>query len=100
VPPSPDYIPGLEVPPSPDYIPGPEEPQSPSLLDFVPKPMYLEYMPREDEILLAEEQPLPAVASPTVDSPGYVPKDDDDDDDDEDEDEDEEEEEEHPAPAD
>ncbi|GJS62252.1 hypothetical protein Tco_0657036 [Tanacetum coccineum] len=28
----------------------------------------------EDEILLAEEQPLPAFASPTADSPGYVPK--------------------------
>ncbi|GJX05062.1 hypothetical protein Tco_0190978 [Tanacetum coccineum] len=128
VPPSPDYIPGPEVPPSPDYIPGPEEPQSPPLLDFVPEPMYPEYIPQEDEILLAEEQPLPAAASPTADSPGYVPESDpeeepeeepeeddedpeedpadypadrdDDDDDDEDEDEDEEEEEEHPAPAD
>ncbi|GKG09934.1 hypothetical protein Tco_0338680, partial [Tanacetum coccineum] len=74
----------------------------------------------EDEILPAEEQPLPAAASsPTADSPGHVPESDpeeddedpeedpadypangdDDDDDDEDEDEDEEEEE-HPAPAD
>ncbi|GKA24697.1 hypothetical protein Tco_0710730 [Tanacetum coccineum] len=104
VPPSLDYIPGPEVPPSPDYIPGPEE----------------------DEILSAEEQPLPAAASPTADSPGYVPesdpekepeeddedpeedladypadRDDDDDDDDDDEDKDEEEEEEeHHAPAD
>ncbi|GKA29954.1 hypothetical protein Tco_0716199 [Tanacetum coccineum] len=102
VPPSPDYIPGPEVPPSPDYIPGPEEPQSPPPLDF----------------------PLPTAASPTADSPGYVPESDleeepeeddedpeedpadypadreDDDDDDEDEDEDEEEEKEHPAPAD
>ncbi|GJS64674.1 putative reverse transcriptase domain-containing protein [Tanacetum coccineum] len=123
VPPSPDYIPGLEVPPSPDYIPGPKEPQSPPPLDFVPEPMYPEYIPQEDEILPAEEQPLPAAASPTADSPGYVPESDpeeepeeddedpeedpadypadrDDDDDDEDEDEDEEEEEEHPAPAD
>ncbi|GJY05494.1 hypothetical protein Tco_0371434 [Tanacetum coccineum] len=117
VPPSPDYIPGPEVPPSPDYIPGPEEPQSPPPLDFVPEPMYPEYMPQEDEILPAEEQPLPATAaSPTADSPGYVPESDPeeddedpeedpadypadgDDDDDEDEDE-EEEEEEHPAPA-
>ncbi|GJX31626.1 hypothetical protein Tco_0241481 [Tanacetum coccineum] len=83
--------------------------------------MYPEYMPQEDEILQAEEQPLPAAAaSPTADSLGYVPKfdpeeddedpeedpadypadGDDDDDEDEDEDEDEEEEEEHPAPAD
>ncbi|GJZ42211.1 hypothetical protein Tco_0589097 [Tanacetum coccineum] len=106
VPPSPDYIPGPEVPPSPDYIPGPEVPPSP---DYIPGP---------------EEQPLPAAAaSPTADSPGYVPESDPeeepeeddedpeedpadypadgDDDDDEDEDEDEdEEEEEHPAPAD
>ncbi|GJS68794.1 retrovirus-related pol polyprotein from transposon TNT 1-94 [Tanacetum coccineum] len=74
VPPSPDYIPGLEVPPSPDYIPGPEEPQSPPPLDFVPEPMYPEYMPQEDEILPAEEEPLPAAASPTADSPGYVPE--------------------------
>ncbi|GJU17775.1 putative reverse transcriptase domain-containing protein [Tanacetum coccineum] len=90
-----------EVPPSPDYIPGLEE----------------------DEILPAEEHPLPTTAaSPTADSPGYVPESDpeeepeeddedpgedpadyptdgDDDDDDKDEDEDEEEEEEHPAPA-
>ncbi|GKG18889.1 hypothetical protein Tco_0375988, partial [Tanacetum coccineum] len=89
-----------EVPPSPDYIPGPEE----------------------DEIRPAKEQPLPTAASPTADSPGYVPESDpeeepeeddkdpeedpvdypadrdDDDDDDEDEDEDEEEEE-HPDSA-
>ncbi|GKF84746.1 hypothetical protein Tco_0249644, partial [Tanacetum coccineum] len=112
-----------QVPPSPNYILGPEEPQSPPPLDFVPKPMYPEYMPQEDEILSAEEQSLPAAASPTADSPGYVhesdleeepeeddedpeedptnyPVDrDDDDDDDEDEDEDEEEEEEHSAPT-
>ncbi|GKF51046.1 hypothetical protein Tco_0147513, partial [Tanacetum coccineum] len=83
-------------------------------------------MPQEDEILPVEEQPLPAAtASPTADSPRYVPEsdpeeepeeddedpkedpadypangdDDDDDDEDEDEDGDEEEEEEHPAPA-
>ncbi|GKF24525.1 hypothetical protein Tco_0076847, partial [Tanacetum coccineum] len=95
-----------QVPPSPDYIPGPEEPQSPPPLDFVPEPMYPEYMPQEDEILLAEEQPLPAAASPL-----QIHQDMDDDDDeeeeepsrddanDEDKDEDEEEEE-HPAPAD
>ncbi|GJZ46186.1 hypothetical protein Tco_0593782 [Tanacetum coccineum] len=73
------------------------------------------------EILLAEEQPLPVTAaSPTADSPGYVPEsdleeepeEDDEDpeedpadypangDDDDDKDEDENEEEEHPAPAD
>ncbi|GKF96385.1 hypothetical protein Tco_0289120, partial [Tanacetum coccineum] len=118
IPPSPDYIPGPEIPPSPDYIPGLEEPQSPPPLDFVPEPMYLEYMPQEDKILPVEEELLPAAAaSPTADLPGYVhesdleeddedPEEDladypangdDDDDEDEDEDEDEEGEEKHPA---
>ncbi|GJY15219.1 hypothetical protein Tco_0385641, partial [Tanacetum coccineum] len=73
-PPSPDYIPGPKVPPSPDYIHGPEEPQSPPPLDFVPEPMYPEYLPQEDEILPAEEQLLHAAVSPTTDSPGYVPE--------------------------
>ncbi|GKE98068.1 hypothetical protein Tco_0021419, partial [Tanacetum coccineum] len=31
-------------------------------------------MPPEDEILPAEEQPLPAAISPTANSPGYVPE--------------------------
>ncbi|GJV33957.1 hypothetical protein Tco_1394357 [Tanacetum coccineum] len=73
------------VPPSPDYIPGPEGPPSP---DY------------------SEEQPLHAAASPTAESPGYIPESDPEEDpeeedpEDDDEDEDEEEEEEHPAPAD
>nr|GFC10708.1 hypothetical protein [Tanacetum cinerariifolium] len=79
----------LVAPPSPDYIPGPEELQTPpapqdedehELMfiqpndpDFVPKPIYPEYIPLEDEhILPAEEQPLPLVASPAAESPGYV----------------------------
>ncbi|GKA80839.1 putative reverse transcriptase domain-containing protein [Tanacetum coccineum] len=33
-------------------------------------------MPPEDEILLAEEHPLPATDSPTADSPGYIPEED------------------------
>nr|GFC24338.1 hypothetical protein [Tanacetum cinerariifolium] len=41
--------------------------------DFVPEPIYPEYIPPEDEhILLAEEQPLPPAVSPTTESPGYV----------------------------
>nr|GEV28456.1 hypothetical protein [Tanacetum cinerariifolium] len=40
---------------------------------FVPEPIYPEYIPLEDEnILSAEEQPLPPVVSPTAKSPGYV----------------------------
>ncbi|GKG58887.1 hypothetical protein Tco_0602596, partial [Tanacetum coccineum] len=58
--------------PPPDYMLGPAEPQSPPPLDFVPEPMYPKCMPLEDEILLAEEQPLPAAASPPADSPRYV----------------------------
>ncbi|GKB69882.1 putative reverse transcriptase domain-containing protein [Tanacetum coccineum] len=63
----------LQASPSPDYVPGPKEPeQAPPLPNFVPEPVYLEFMPPEDELLLAEEQTLPAAASPTTDSPGYV----------------------------
>ncbi|GKD91078.1 hypothetical protein Tco_1366585, partial [Tanacetum coccineum] len=63
-----------QAPPSPGYMPGPKEPQSPPPLDFVPELMYPEYMPLEDEILSAEEQPLPAAASPIADLPRYVPE--------------------------
>ncbi|GKE52904.1 hypothetical protein Tco_1488060, partial [Tanacetum coccineum] len=62
------------APPSPDYIPGLEEPQSPPLPGFVPELVYPEYMPQEDEVFPAEEQPLPAAASPTTQSPDYVPE--------------------------
>ncbi|GKF15401.1 hypothetical protein Tco_0056863, partial [Tanacetum coccineum] len=61
-------------PPSPDYIPGLEEPQSPPPLDFVPKHVHPEFMPPEDEILPAEELPLPTADSPTADSPSYIPE--------------------------
>nr|GEU75044.1 hypothetical protein [Tanacetum cinerariifolium] len=77
------------APPSLDYIPGSEEPRTPPAPqeedehepmfiqphdpDFVPEPIYPEYIPLEDEhILLAEEQPLPHIVSPTAESPGYV----------------------------
>nr|GEZ43323.1 hypothetical protein [Tanacetum cinerariifolium] len=87
-----DGLPMMPVaPPSPDYIPGPEEPQTPPVPqdedehepmfiqphdpDFMPEPIYHEYILLEDEhILPAEEQPLPPVVSPTVESPGYVAK--------------------------
>nr|GFC18283.1 hypothetical protein [Tanacetum cinerariifolium] len=76
-PPSPDYIPGLEKPQTP---PAPQDEDEHELMfikphnpDFVPEPIYPEYIPLEDEhILLAEEQPLPPVVSPTAESPGYV----------------------------
>nr|GEZ23397.1 hypothetical protein [Tanacetum cinerariifolium] len=41
--------------------------------DFVPEPIYLEYIPLEDEhIFPAKEQPLPPGVSPTFESLGYV----------------------------
>ncbi|GKD84378.1 hypothetical protein Tco_1355532, partial [Tanacetum coccineum] len=41
--------------------------------DYVPEPMYPEYIPLEDEhVFSAEEQPLPHVVSPTTESPGCV----------------------------
>nr|GEZ34902.1 hypothetical protein [Tanacetum cinerariifolium] len=83
-------LPMLPVaPPPPYYIPGPEEPHTPPAPqdedeyelvfiqphdpDFVPEPIYLEYITLDDEhILSAEEQPLPPVVSPTTESSGYV----------------------------
>ncbi|GJV53737.1 hypothetical protein Tco_1449478 [Tanacetum coccineum] len=87
--------------------------------DYVPEPIYPEYIPLEDEHEFpAEEQPLPHVDSPTAESPGYrmvrstgddVDGEDEDDDDgdssgddadgEDEDDEDEEEEDEHLAPA-
>ncbi|GKE74389.1 hypothetical protein Tco_1536430, partial [Tanacetum coccineum] len=117
--------PGVDETPLPDYVPGPEEPEqaSPLLvyLPYVPEPVNPEYIPPEDDVFPAEEQPLPATTSPTADSQGYIPESDpnrdpeeDDEEDPEedpadypadrrdgdDDDDDEEEEEEHLAPTD
>nr|GFC04244.1 hypothetical protein [Tanacetum cinerariifolium] len=106
----------LALPP-PDYVPGPEEPDqappSPVYIPYVPEPVYPEYIPLEYDVLPAEEQTLPAAASPTTDSPGYIPESNLDEDPEDDEDEDPEEdpadypadhnddeEEEHPASTD
>ncbi|GKB48307.1 hypothetical protein Tco_0899060 [Tanacetum coccineum] len=41
--------------------------------DYMPKPIYPEYIPLEDEHEFSiEEQPLPPIDSPTAESPGYV----------------------------
>nr|GEV45912.1 retrotransposon protein, putative, Ty3-gypsy subclass [Tanacetum cinerariifolium] len=65
---------GMEQPDSPEAAPQ-------SLIQTPPvpqdederEPMYPEYIPLEDEqVLSAEEQPLPPVVSPTVESPEYV----------------------------
>nr|GFD55298.1 hypothetical protein [Tanacetum cinerariifolium] len=46
--------------------------QEPPPPDFVPEPVYPEFMPYEDDVVLAGEQPLPATVSPTADSSGYI----------------------------
>ncbi|GJT86698.1 hypothetical protein Tco_1068415 [Tanacetum coccineum] len=51
---------------------GPEHPPSHVYVPYVPEPLYLEFMPPEDDMLLAEEQPLSAAILPTADSPGYI----------------------------
>nr|GFC27460.1 hypothetical protein [Tanacetum cinerariifolium] len=75
-----------------DYMPGPEEPEqappSPVYIPYVPKLVYPKYIPPEDDVFPAEEQPLPAAASPTAESPGYIPEFDPDEDPEEDDDED------------
>nr|GEY71334.1 reverse transcriptase domain-containing protein [Tanacetum cinerariifolium] len=63
----------LQGPPSPDYVPGPEHPHSPAYVsEFVSEPVYTEFMPREDDVLPAEEQPPPTAVSPTADLSGYI----------------------------
>nr|GFD19863.1 hypothetical protein [Tanacetum cinerariifolium] len=32
------------------------------------------YIPPEDDVFLVEEQSLPVAATPTADSPGYIPE--------------------------
>nr|GEV65670.1 putative reverse transcriptase domain, ribonuclease H-like domain, aspartic peptidase domain protein [Tanacetum cinerariifolium] len=79
---SPDYVPGPEEPEQapllPNYVPGPEEPEqappSPVYLPYVSELVYPEYMPPEDDLFLVEEQPLPVAATPSADSPGYIPE--------------------------
>nr|GEW09362.1 hypothetical protein [Tanacetum cinerariifolium] len=72
-------IPGLEEPHTPP-IPHDEDEREPMFIqphdpDYVPEPMYLEYIPLKDEhVLLAEEQPLPPIDSPIVESPRHVAK--------------------------
>nr|GEX25868.1 hypothetical protein [Tanacetum cinerariifolium] len=82
----------FEALPPPDYVPGPEEPEqappSPVYIPYVSNPVYLEYIPPEDDVFLADEQPLPAATSPTSESPGYIPESDLDEDSEEDDDKD------------
>ncbi|GKD63404.1 hypothetical protein Tco_1305512 [Tanacetum coccineum] len=71
-PPSPDYVPGPKHPPSPDYLPGPEHPPSHVYVPYVLEPVYPKFMPPEDDVFPAVEQPLLAAVSPTADLLGYI----------------------------
>ncbi|GKC53065.1 hypothetical protein Tco_1075810 [Tanacetum coccineum] len=71
-PPSPDYVSGPEHPSSLDYVPNPEHPPSHVEVPYVPEPEYPEYLVPSDVEVPLEDQPLPADASPTALSPGYV----------------------------
>nr|GEV87965.1 hypothetical protein [Tanacetum cinerariifolium] len=66
--------------------------QEPPPLDLFHEPVYPEFMPPEDDVLLVKEHPLPAAVSPTTNSPGYIsesdPKEDPEKEDDEDPEED------------
>nr|GFA56001.1 hypothetical protein [Tanacetum cinerariifolium] len=61
---------------------------SPIYIPYVPEPVYPEYIPPEDDVFPVQEQPLPVAASPTAESPGYIPESDPDEDPKEDDDED------------
>ncbi|GJZ62404.1 hypothetical protein Tco_0618541 [Tanacetum coccineum] len=59
----------LQAPPSPDYVPGPEEPkQAPPSPDYIPGPEHT------DDEIVDEDQPGAKDASPTAQSPDYVPE--------------------------
>ncbi|GKD66851.1 hypothetical protein Tco_1308959, partial [Tanacetum coccineum] len=73
----------LQAPPSPDYVPGPEEPeQAPLSPDYVLGPEHA------DDEIVAEDQPYAEDATPTAQSPNYVPETDHEADPEEDDDED------------
>nr|GEV82764.1 reverse transcriptase domain-containing protein [Tanacetum cinerariifolium] len=76
-PPSPDYVPGLEEPQTPPALQDEDEhePMSiqPNDIDFMPEPIYPEYIPLKDEhVFSVKEQPLPPIDSPTAESLEYV----------------------------
>nr|GEY63850.1 putative reverse transcriptase domain-containing protein [Tanacetum cinerariifolium] len=63
----------LQSPPSLDYVSNPKHPPLPPYVpEFISEPVYLKFMPPEDDVLLGEEQPLPAAVSLTANSLGYI----------------------------
>nr|GEY35904.1 putative reverse transcriptase domain-containing protein [Tanacetum cinerariifolium] len=71
-PPFPNYVLRPEHPSSPDYVPSPEHPPSPVEIPYVPEPEYPEYLVPSAVEAPLEDHPLPADASPTAVSAGYV----------------------------
>nr|GEY88144.1 hypothetical protein [Tanacetum cinerariifolium] len=59
----------FQAPPSPDYIPGPEEPEQ-----APPLPYYVSGPEHADDEIVADDQPYAEDASPTAQSPEYVPE--------------------------
>ncbi|GKE47363.1 hypothetical protein Tco_1478621, partial [Tanacetum coccineum] len=112
-PPSPDYIPGLEEPQT-QPVPQDEDEREPMFIqlhdpDYVPEPIYPEYISLEDDHSDPEEDPEEYEDNETEDGMVVYPMDEGDDGDDDDDsdssggdadDEDEDEEEEHLTPAD
>ncbi|GKG16222.1 hypothetical protein Tco_0358545, partial [Tanacetum coccineum] len=77
-PPSPDFIhEPLENPQTPP-VPQDEDEREPMFVqahdpDYMPEPIYPEYIPLEDyHEFPAEEQPLPPIDSPTAESLGFI----------------------------
>ncbi|GKB82826.1 hypothetical protein Tco_0949721, partial [Tanacetum coccineum] len=58
----------------PSDMGSPEAPPSPIYVPFVLEPVYPEFLLVDDEVFLAEEQPMLAADSPTHHSPGYIPE--------------------------
>ncbi|GJY70404.1 hypothetical protein Tco_0474107, partial [Tanacetum coccineum] len=73
----------LQAPPSLDYVPGPEEPEQ-----APPSPDYVPGQEQADDEIVAKDQPYVEDASPTAQSPDYVPESDPEADPEEDDDED------------
>ncbi|GKD88401.1 hypothetical protein Tco_1363908, partial [Tanacetum coccineum] len=73
----------LQAPPSLDYVPGPEEPEQ-----APPSPDYVPGLEHTDDEIITEDQPGAEDASPTAQSPDYVPESDPEADPEEDDDED------------
>ncbi|GJZ97058.1 hypothetical protein Tco_0669392 [Tanacetum coccineum] len=73
-----DELPLQPVAPQTPPVPQDKDEREPMFVqahdpDYVPEPIYPEYIPlEEDHEFPAEEQPLPPIDSPTAEQPGFV----------------------------